>query len=244
MNNVIEELEKNYYSRWLTSEELLSNNNIKVSDNYNSINYCGLPIGSIDNKYLVDTTINHNLIIGSNGSGKSQAIVLPMLYMASKSDESIIVKDIKGELYKQTAGYFKNNGYEVITINLNNPAKGNSFNPLELATYLYKNNRKDEAITLISDFTGSMMCPEPGSDPYWANTSSSYATGLIISLIENNEEVSLNNLYKLTTVSDEELLDAYVSKIDKNSVIYKSIASTYLAPNETKSSILSVLNQK
>ena len=33
MNNVIEELEKNYYSRWLTSEELLSNNNIKVSDN-------------------------------------------------------------------------------------------------------------------------------------------------------------------------------------------------------------------
>ena len=247
MNDVIKTFNKNYYSRWLTTEELLNNGNgINIYSNSDDITSSGLPVGSIDNKYIVDTTISHNLIIGANGSGKTQSVVLPMLYMSCKANESVIVKDIKGELYKQTASLFKNNGYEVIAIDFNEPNKGNSWNPLSLPTYLYKNGKKDDASDIVDCFTKSMMTYEKGSDPFWSNTSSAYASGLLLSLMElaNEEEVNLYNLSKLTTISDEELLDAYISKIDRNSVIFNNIASTYLAPSETKTSILSVLNQK
>ena len=246
MNDVIEIFNKNYYSRWLSTEELLENGReIKVYNDTNNIISSGLPIGDINGKYIVDTSVSHNLVIGAGGSGKTQSVVLPMLYMACKSNESVIIKDVKGELYKETAQLFKNNGYEVIAINLNEPDKGNCWNPLDLATYLYRNGKKDDAASLVDFFTKSMMTLEKGGDPFWSNTSSAYASGLILSLMEFNEDcININSLNKLTTLSDEELLDAYISKIDRDSVIFNDIASTYLAPSETKSSILSVLNQK
>ena len=64
MNDVIEIFNKNYYSRWLSTEELLENGKeIKVYNDTNNIISSGLPIGDINGKYIVDTSVSHNLVI-------------------------------------------------------------------------------------------------------------------------------------------------------------------------------------
>lgn len=244
-------LKENYYARWLRTEELLrESRKINVINNVEEIKEGGLPIGTIDNQVILDSEEGHNLIIGTTGSGKTQMTTLPMLYSINKANESVVIKDVRGELYEMTANAFKENGYDVITINLDNPDYGNSWNPFTLPKYLYDKGKKDEALTLVSEFAKTIVYEKATNDPFWQNTAASYLTGLVLSLMENasSDEINFNSVTKLTMLNenDEEidLLDAYFSSIDKNSAIYKSIASTYLAPRETKSSILSVLNQK
>ena len=43
------------------------------------------------------------MIIGSTGSGKSQALSFPFIRVMAKAGESMIVTDPKGELYEGTA---------------------------------------------------------------------------------------------------------------------------------------------
>lgn len=246
MNNVIEELEKNYYSRWATNDEMLHNNDIDAVNLGVGVSRAGIPIGMFGDKLIVDSSIGHNLVIGGLGSGKTQSTVLPMLYLASKAGESVVVKDTTGELYKYTAKQFENRGYDIVVINFNEPDKGNCWNPFTLAIKLYKEGNKDDAFKIVESFSKTINHTEGNVDPFWTNTASQYMTGLVLSLIENakEEEVNLGSLSYLTTLSDEELLDEYISKIDKDSIMYKYISSTHLAPHETKASIISVLNQK
>ena len=246
MNNVSNVLNNNYYARWLRDDEMLATHQVVSYGLGDTIEKSGLPIGCIEEKMVVDTSECHNLIIGSTGSGKTQTIVLPMLYMASQAGESVIVKDIKGELYTATGSYFKDAGYKVIALDFSEPVKGNCFNPLTLVYKLYKNGKKDEALNLLEEIARTIMHENSTADPFWEYSAAAYFTGLTLALIDNvkEDEVNLNSVGYLTTLGDDELLDEFISKLDKNSTIYKTLASVYLAPPETKNSILSVLNQK
>ena len=246
MNNVSNVLNNNYYARWLRDDEILNTHQIVTYGLNDTIEASGLPIGSTNDKLIVDTSQSNNLIIGSTGSGKTQTVVLPMIYMSAKAGESVVIKDIKGELYSSTASYFKEEDYKIITLDFHEPANGNCFNPLTLIYKLYKKGNKDEALNLLEDIAKTITHDNSNSDPFWELSAAAYFTGLVLSLFENakEEEINLNSVSYLTTLGDDELLDEYFSKLDKNSTIYKTIASIHLAPMETKSSIISVLNQK
>ncbi|UKI26480.1 MAG: type IV secretory system conjugative DNA transfer family protein [Bacilli bacterium] len=60
-----------------------------------------------NNKYYIDTSSNHNLIVGSTGSGKTVSVILPLIFNLADSNESMIINDVKGELYKYTYNYLK-----------------------------------------------------------------------------------------------------------------------------------------
>ncbi len=63
-----------------------------------------------------EKTSNLNmLVVGPPGSGKSFRLARPML---SQLCGNFLVTDPKGELYKQTAQYFEDNGYEVMVMNV------------------------------------------------------------------------------------------------------------------------------
>ena len=129
--DLIRTLEDNYYARYLKTEELLNvKGQIEVVGP--DVKVSGIPVGSIDDKVILATGSAHNLVIGTTGSGKTQAITLPFLYTVKETGESAIIKDVKGELYEMTANDFKRAGYEVIALDFSNPNLGNSWNPFTL----------------------------------------------------------------------------------------------------------------
>lgn len=244
MNN----LDQNYYSRWLELNELTNIKEINVIGENDIVNTVGLPIGSIEDKIIVDTNIGNSLVIGATGSGKTQSILLPMLEQGLRSGESLFVNDSNGELYITTSKRFIDNGYNVININLDNTDISDSWNPFTLMSKLYKENKQDDAYKLLNESLSYLISEDrPNADPFWTNTASQYLTGIILSLFEKNIDISKINfesISKFTTEYNSEEVIEYIEELDKEGIAYKNISPTYLAPSETKASIMSVLNQK
>lgn len=235
------------YSKWATRDEMHQRTipvNLKTG-----VEKSGLPVMYDDNYLYIDTNEAHNLLIGCTGSGKTQAVILPILRLAMKAKESTVINDPKGEIYKKTANQFKKEGYNVIAIDFNDSRYGNSWNPLELAYRQYKEENKDKALDLIEDLGYYLLSDskDNNSDPFWINSTINYFTGLVLYLFENakKDEINLSSVMALAnSLQKPENYKELLDKLDKNSVIYIKLVGTLLAPTETKGSILSVFNQK
>ena len=233
------------YSRWATDEELKS----KLTQiNYESdIKKSGIPLMYDDNNNLyIKDDETHTMVIGSTGSGKTQSIILPQLRLAIKAQESFIVHDVKGEIYDILAGELKRQNYNTVVINLDDTSVGNNFNPLSLPYELYKNNQKDKAMELLENI-GYYFCGSDtfnaNIDPFWTNSTISLFVGLALYLFDNakEDEINISSIFNL--LSNFEKVSKEVSKYDKTSPTYISLSSIFLAPEDTKGSIVSVFIQ-
>lgn len=225
-----------YYSRWAEEAEIKENC---------TLNGSGIPV-IYDNKdiYCLDHTY-HNLVIGSEGSGKTQVTILPLIKNSIKDGHSIIINDVKGDLFKTTKNLFESNGYSVISINYQNPSSGNSFNPLDVPYKLYKDNN-DKALKMVEE-VGYYLLNEGkiNGDPFWENTAIDYFTGLTLYLFEQGDisNINISGVYNLSNEINENRKE-FLGKLDKKSNIYAYLVSTLQAPPETYGSILSVFHQK
>ena len=63
----------------------------------------------------------------------------------------MIITDPKGEIYRYSASYLKEQGYKIIVLNFREPQRGNSWNPLTLPYRYYQDGNKDKAIELLNN---------------------------------------------------------------------------------------------
>ena len=232
------------YSRWATAQELKEKLN-QVSYDFD-IKKSGIPMMYDENHLYIKDDIDHTLVIGSTGSDKTQLIMLPQIRLAIKAGESLIVHDVKGDIFKLVSEDLTKQNYAISIINLDNPSEGNNFNPLSLPYELYKNNQKDEAIELLENIGYYFCCNETfnvNADPFWVNSSISLFVGLSLYLFENfnKEEVNISSLLNLATDFDN--LSEQVKMYDKTSSIYINLSNIILAPVETRGGIISVFIQ-
>lgn len=109
-----------------------------VKEELNNINSVGFPVwyekknGKFESVYF-DNKSPHYLLIGSTGSGKSVTVVIPecFLFATAKEKHSVVVTDPKAEIFNATSKVFKDNGYDVITIDFRNPNKSNKINIMQ-----------------------------------------------------------------------------------------------------------------
>ena len=116
----------------------------------------GLPVIYTDSSAYI-TNEGHSLVIGSAGSGKTQAIILPLVKLAMLSGESLLINDPQGEIYQKTANEFKNRNYKTILLDFNESIYGNYWNPLKLAYDLYQSGNTDKAVDLIENIGISLF---------------------------------------------------------------------------------------
>ena len=106
-----------------------------TKEDISNIQEVGFPIWySKDNKYVwFDKQTPHYVYLGSTGSGKSVTCVIPTcsFIATAKKKRSVFITDPKGEIYHTTSSMFKNNGYEIYTIDFRNPQLSNKINLLE-----------------------------------------------------------------------------------------------------------------
>ena len=131
-----------------------------------NIQEVGFPIWySKDNKYVwFDKETPHYVYLGSTGSGKSVTCVIPTcsFIATAKRKRSVFITDPKGEIYHTTSSMFKNNGYEIYTIDFRNPQLSNKINLLEPIIREYEEYIKydDEAVNNENDINYLNSCIE------------------------------------------------------------------------------------
>jgi len=115
-----------------------------------NIKEVGFPIWySKDNKFVwFDKETPHWCFLGSTGSGKSVTAVIPMcsFIATAKTKRSVFITDPKGEIYHTTSKMFKDNSYNIITIDFRNPQLSNKINLLEPIIKEYDNYIKYDKV--------------------------------------------------------------------------------------------------
>ena len=238
------------YASWESKEEMKKN--LKGVNLQTGVMKSGLPIMYDDEYLYVDDRVNHSLIIGSTGSGKTQAITLPMLRMEMMAGENMIVNDVKGELYSKMADKLTKEGYEVIAVDFENPNLGDSWNPLLFPYKLYKDGYVDRALEMVEDIGYYLLSNDKiDGDSFWTNSAVDYFTGLVLYLFEKGQEdeINLNSIYAMSangtdSVGKVDYFDLLMNSLDKESNIYCNLSGTLLAPKETRGSIIAVFSQK
>ena len=232
-----------------------------------SIKESGVPMWfSKDYKYVwFDKETPHYAYLGSTGSGKSVTAVIPMcsFIATAKKKRSVFITDPKGEIFNTTSKMFKDNGYNVLTLDFRHPEMSNHFNILEPIIKEYEKyidyekksivSKKDrikynnlamtslaETNRLITSLATMIMQEKTQQkDPFWNNSARNLLEGLIGFFLE---EYKKNNIKRnqITMTSIRKFQNS--SMQEKNFNKFKAYIDKKDYGSKSKDSLTSILN--
>lgn len=146
----------------------------------------------------VDTNLNRNIAVyGSSGSGKSRAINRNYILQAARRKESMIITDVKSELYQDTSRYLSELGYTVRVLNLIQPECSDGWDCLA---------------SVDSDITAQIFCDimiantssqNPGD--FWSAVEKNYLKALVLYVATTSEHGTIGDVCDLIAMSPETL---------------------------------------
>ena len=244
----------NGYARWAKKYEIKKQ--LKCVDpKAKTADAAGLVVINNGRKLWVDNGEAHNIIIGATGSGKTQAVVFPMVHSLSKKGESMIITDPKGEIYEQTGEMLKEKGYNIVLLNFRSPQNGNGWNPMALPYQLYKEGNMDKAIELLDDLALNILYEEKNgnADPFWEKSAADYFTGLALGLFEDakEEQINLNSINLMSSLGEERFggpnnnyIKEYFNAKDPSRPAYVNASGVVFTAEDTKQGVLATFKQK
>lgn len=133
--------------------------------------------GRLDRKILRTKDDRHHLIIGPTRSGKGAGYVIPNALM---HHGSMVVTDLKGEVFKATAGYRRRNGSQVFLFAPGSETT-NRYNPLDFVRQERGNRTTD-----IQN-VASILVPEntESENSVWQATAQQVMAGVISYVLES-----------------------------------------------------------
>lgn len=144
--------------------------------------------------YLPDDI--HTLIIGATRSGKTRRVLLITLWLQIMSGISVVVSDVKGELYYYTSPYAEDNGYKTYAIDLRSPEKSIHYNFLQPIIDAVKDNDIAKAVDYTWDIVSILVGQQKG-DPLWYNGETATIAAVILIIVYDapREYQNLTNVY-------------------------------------------------
>lgn len=149
--------------------------------------------------YIQRVKQQHCLIIGTNGSGKSYYFLMPTIEAnaLSKNKASMIINDLKGELFGKTSKLLVDNGYNVVCINLRNPRKSTRFNPLDMIWNLYheymsepEGSRNGDILDKVSQYIieigTTIVPPSEGQNKEFFEGANGILCGILWGMLEDS----------------------------------------------------------
>ena len=259
---------KNEYgsARFSRKEEIKEN---FVKEKISNIKESGVPVWfSKGLKYVwFDKETPHYVYLGSTGSGKSVTAVIPecSFIATSKVKRSVFITDPKGEIFNTTSKMFKDNGYNVFTLDFRHPELSNHFNILEPIIKEYEkyieynelsNDSKNEeekvkynnlsmssyaeTNRLITSLATMVMQEKTQQkDPFWNNSAKNLLEGLIGFFLEE---------YKNDNIRREQITMTSIRKFQNSSMQERNFNKFKLYiekkeyGNKSKDSLTSILS--
>ena len=221
-------------------------------ENIRNIKHAGFPIwyekehNVFKNAYF-DNKSPHYLLVGSTGSGKSVTVSIPLSihFATAQEKHSVVLTDPKGELFRTTGKIFKDNGYDVITIDFRNPTKSNKVNIMQPIIDEWKEHcryHKSMIFFLSHFFKKNKISIDKffSIDKYFLQIQKKYnLLNYIIDAIKINRyeiETILNNkkMYNLDIIKNVNNLKDYMNTMSNSEIIekikeYQNLSSKYQA---------------
>lgn len=223
------------YSSWMLKKDLIETLKQKEQNKGGKIPL----IHESNQTYGID--ISNTVVIGSSGSGKTQNILLPTIKNIIENNESLIIKDTKGEIQKEITELLKTQNYNIIELSFEDENTIEKWNPFHLATILYKENKKDQALEILQETMEILFQkPLPPRDPFWIQSSINLAIGSAMHLLEQNKYITLKEIYQTA----QKLIEESFKNLDQSETTYLLLSEIIVAPQETQNSILATFNQE
>ena len=204
-----------------------------------------LSLNSFHKGFLIDgksarlseeTSFESIVTTGGMGKGKSSVFVIPNIFTLLENN-SLVLTDISGDLFKKTSGYVERSGRKVKVLNLMDVTKSNFYNPLANA------NTYTEIAKMAHLLIQSAQLTE--RDQFWA-TGAQDLIRIIIQALKNKGETKYINLANVKHLLNN--FDVYlhkkkgVSKFDKfileNTIHDQSTFSEYKGITHEKESVI------
>lgn len=203
----------------------------------------GIILGREENELVVlhpqSKLDNRNvLVVGSSGSSKGQAFVIPNLI--NNYTSSMIVTDPKGELYKLLGEIKRDQGYVVHQVDFFNLV-GSKYNPLDYV-------KTDMDAKKVADSI-SRNSSKDGKEDFFFNTARDLLVGLILYAKAINEKASMQDVKRIFNhISDAEdgpdRLFEIIERIGENHVAYQFLADASSLGGNTRASVMSSFAQQ
>ena len=180
--------------------------------------------------------INKNILVfGGSGSGKTASFVMPNILQKLGS---YVITDPKGELYRETSGYLKANGYNVKVLNLVDTEYSNRYNPLAHIRDYSDVDIIAHTIVQGGESDGSGK----SADPFWDNTAKMLLKACIYYVISvlPEEERNLSSCLNIVRAggADESIFDKlFVGELKPEHPGRKEYEGIRVGADKTKQSI-------
>lgn len=164
-------------------------------------NNSGVVLKCENDVLYTDVSDKHTLLFGSTGTKKTRNFCIPTVFSIGSSDESMLISDPKGEIYKRTSGFLFNEGYNIRVINFRDRHSSEYWNPLTIPYRYYKTGNEDKAMELLADLT----CQLKGrihsqKDAYWEEAASNLFFSIVLMIFEiasSENEVNFASVKKI-----------------------------------------------
>ena len=265
-------------ARWQTNEEMIKNfGEQEKKKSYRPYSWDDLHKSSFEgvicnsfkkNKklYIEGCSNIHSLVIGGTGSGKTTGLISPTIQAnaLSKNKPSMLIYDLKSELYKQHSKLLEEQGYNVLILNLKEPVKSIKFNPLSIIWELYQDfqvaieNDDIEAQTdletkisnYITDIALKIVPTASGENKVWSEGSQGIIKGLLWGMLEDSKNPAYNMTKEKFTLSQignilniptqrEEMFN-FLQNRPKDSIVFKK--SGIILNNESEKTVASYIS--
>lgn len=217
-----------------------------ISINSKDLNESGIPLDVRGNEVAISKSENHCMICGVSGRGKTRRELYPTVIMAARAKRSIVIADMKGEIFRNTAEEVKRCGHEVKVINLRNPQDSDRFSPLALVKYYWDSGDHSRATILLKDIC-TIVTEKIHSDRdmFWEVAAQDAIAGFGLLLLEKGNPLTFENIHSLFNEyfrsKDDRTL--FNSAFDTNAESYKRLSTIInIEADNTLSCIVSEVN--
>lgn len=228
-----------------SSEETVKKSLLEVDlKGKKTIDSGGIPIITDGEKAFVDNKDSHCIIYGTSGFKKSICVFMPLIGILAKAGENIVVTDPKGELYRRTASYLKNQNYKVLVLNFRD-YNGEGYNPLTYPAKLYKEGNVDKAATVSANLISALAQKQAESgkcDPFWPDTAKAYNSGILPFMFSSYPDIDAVNFLSLSDYYTEPTVNSLAEYITQEQMVRntatQNIRTVLAEPEKTRMSTI------
>lgn len=193
-------------------------------------------------RYLADAV--NVIILGATRCGKTRRLLLTSTWLDILAGTSLLVVDVKGEIFAFTSKFARMMGYEVRTLDFRNPEKSMRFNNLDEINGLLREKKISEAVNKAWDIV-SVLVGEPTGERIWTDGQCATIAAAILIIAQDApaECKNLTNVYYFLAYmceadpeTGEMPITEYLEKLPASHPARGAFQVAKIAPFRTRSS--------